>query len=682
MAASMHSLITVLVLSAAPATPATPATASSGLDLAGMDRGIAPGDDFFGYANGTWLRTTEIPADKSSFGVFDMLIDETRKRTVELIQDAAKRTDGDADAKKIGDTYASFMDEAAIEAKGATPLTPALSAIAAIGDKVALARALGQLQRADVDALNSTNFFTPNLLGLWVVQALDDPDHYAPYLLQGGLGMPDRDYYLSPKPEQAALRKKYEAYLTQLFTLAKQSDAAGKAKRVLALETKLAQAHATRLESEDVHRVEPWKREDFAKKAPGLDWAAYFEGAQLQDAPRFFLWQPKAVTGLAAAVGSEKLSTWKEWMTAHAIAAHAAVLSKAFVDADFAFYGKAMQGTPQLRERWKRGVSFTSRDLGDAVGKLYVQKYFAGEAKAKAKAMVEAVVKAFGARIDALSWMSPATKAKAKEKLTTLRVGVGYPDHWVDYSSLEVVRGDAYGNAVRVGLFAYQRALAKLKQPVDRDEWWLNPQVINAVNLPLQNALNFPAAILQPPFFDPAAEPALNFGAMGAVIGHEISHSFDDSGSQFDARGQFINWWTPDDLAHFKAAAEQLAKQYDAYEPLPGVHVNGHQTLSENIADVAGLSAAFDAWSATVGPKAVAEKAGPTREQRFFIAFAQAWRDKAREPALRQGLITDGHSPGMYRAAAVRNLDGWYSAFDVKPSQKLALSPADRVRIW
>jgi predicted metalloendopeptidase len=670
-------LLTALLIAAAPAAP----TPTPGIDLTAIDKTVAPGDGFFAYANGAWLKTAEIPADKASFGVWDVLIDAAREHTVEIIQDAAKHPERDADSAKIGDFYATYMDEAALEAKGVTPLTAKLDAIAALKDKKELARALGQTLRADVDSLNNTDFYTPHVMGLWVAQALDEPTQNTPYLFQGGLGLPDRDYYLSRKPEQLAVRTKYEAYLAQLLTLAGQKDATAQARRVVALETKLAQAHATRTDSNDVHLVQAWPREAFGKKAPGLDWTAFFEAAQLTESKRVFLWQPKAITGLAALVGSEKLSTWKEWLTVRALAERASLLSRAFADADFDFNGKVLEGRLEQRDRWKRGVDLTSEKLGEVVGKRYVQKYFPPEAKVKAQAMVDAVVKAFGQRLAALPWMSPATKAKAQEKVATLRVGVGYPDHWSDASSLQIVKGDLVGNVERVEAFEYQQALAKLKQPVDRDEWWMTPQTINAVNLPLQNALNFPAAILQPPFFDPSADPAANFGAIGAIIGHEISHSFDDSGAEFDATGKLSNWWTPEDQKHFKAAGDALVKQVDGYEPLPGVHLNGRQTLSENIADVAGVAVAFDAYQATAGATK-APISGLTGEQRFFIAFAQTWRVKMREPMLRKRIIGDGHAPGMFRPETVRNLDGWYTAFDVKPGQHLALPAAERVRIW
>jgi len=387
------------------------------------------------------------------------------------------------------------------------------------------------------------------------------------------------------------------------------------------------------------------------------------------------IWHPKAVTGISSLIAREPLEAWKDWLTYHTVERAANFLPKAFVEERFAFFGKALFGIPQQRPRWQRGVDFTSGALGEVVGKLYVEKHFPPESKAKVRAMVDDLVKAFNSRIDSLDWMSPETKIKAKEKVATLKVGVGYPDEWHDYASLEIVKGDALGNAQRAELFEFRRQLAKLNQPVDKNEWWMTPQTVNAVNLPLQNALNFPAAILQPPYFNPAADAAYNYGAMGAIIGHEISHSFDDQGSQFDAQGRLANWWTKQDLDHFKAAGEALAKQYDAYRPFPDLAVNGHQTLSENIADLAGLAAAYDAYHLSLQGKAA-------DDQQFFISFGQSWRSKDREAALRQQIATDGHAPDQYRLATVRNLDAWYAAFNVQPGQKLYLEPKERVRVW
>jgi putative endopeptidase len=675
----------ILLAAAAAGAPACRSTAplASGIDLAGMDKSVAPGDDFNAYANGGWIKATPIPADKPSYGIFEMLADETRKRVQTLIQEAAQSgSSADADTRKIADYYSSFMDEAAIESKGIAPLKPQLDEIAAIADRHALARVLGGNLRADVDPLNNTNFQTRNILGVWVTQGLTDPSRSYPYLLQGGLGMPDRDYYVSPSPHMAELRNGYRAHIVETFKLAGFADAEARAARVFALESKIAAVHATRVESEDVHGVVSWKREDLAAKAPGLDWPALLEAAGLNDAPVFMIWHPKAIPGLSKLAASEPLDAWKDWLAFHAVERAANFLAKPFVDERFAFYGKILSGVPELRPRWQRGVDYTNGALGEAVGRLYVGRYFPAETKAKVQAMVADLVRAFGKRIDALAWMSPETKAKAKQKLETLKVGVGYPDKWEDYSGLEIVKGDAWGNERRSGLFEYRRELAKLRQPIDQNEWWMTPQTVNAVNLPLQNALNFPAAILQAPYFDANADAAHNYGSMGAIIGHEISHSFDDQGSLFDAQGRFANWWTKADLDHFKAAGESLAAQFDAYRPFPDLALNGHQTLSENIADVAGLLAAYAVYRLSLNGKPDAVRDGLSGDQRFFISYGQSWRSRIRDAALRTEIATDGHAPGEYRAVTVRNLDAWYGAFSVQPSQKLYLAQQDRVRVW
>jgi putative endopeptidase len=686
---SLH-LISILILvfalgaviSCKGPTPPTPPETSP-VDVAGMDKSVKPGDDFDEYVNGGWLKATQIPADKPSYGIFAIMADDTRKRTVALIQDSANTNTATSDeARKIGDFYSSYMDEATIESKGLTPLKPQLDAIAAISDKHSLARIIGSTLRADVDPLNNTNFYTENLFGVFITQGLTDPEHNIPYLLQGGLGMPDREYYVSQTPHMTELRNRYQAHLTAMLKLAGFADAPMRAARVFALETKMAGVHATRVESEDVRSAMSWKTTELPTKAPGLDWPTLLDSAGLRDVPVFIVWHPNAVTGLSALIASEPVDVWKDWLTFHTIEHAAPFLPKAFVDERFAFFGKALSGTPEQRPRWQRGVDNTNAALGEAVGKLYVQKYFPPEAKAKVKAIVDDLIKAFGIRIDALTWMSPETKAKAKEKLGTLIIGVGYPDRWRDYSSLEIAKGDALGNVQRAELFEYRRQLAKLHQPVDRNEWWMEPQVVNALNIPLQNALNFPAAILQPPFFDPNADAAYNYGAIGATIGHEISHSFDDLGSQFDAQGRLANWWTKDDLEHFRAAGEALAAQYDKYHPFPDLAVNGHQTLSENIADLAGLAAAYDAYRVSLHGQESPTVQGLTGDQRFFISYGQSWRSKAREEALRAQITTDGHAPAEYRTATVRNLDPWYAAFSVSPNQKMYIELKDRVRVW
>lgn len=656
---------------------------SPGIDLQGMDTSVAPGDDFNAYANGGWMKSTPIPADKASFGVFSQVGDMTRSQVRTLIQDAPNAgANASADIRKIGDFYASYMDEAAIESKGIAPLKPQLDAIAAIANRRDLARALGSRLRADVDALNSTNFFTENLFGVWITQGLTDPSRSYPYLLQGGLGMPDRDYYLSTKPEMAEMRKKYQAHIAAMLRLAGVADANAKAARLYALELKIANAHSARVDSAEVKNAVTWKREELNSKAPGLDWPVLLEAASLKDAPDFIIWHPKAIAGLSALTQSEPLDVWRDWLTFHDITQSARFLPKAFVEESFEFNGKALSGTTQLRPRWQRGVDLTSDALGETLGKVYVEKHFPPETKAKVQGMANDMVKAFGRRIDGLIWMSPETKAKAKRKLETLKVGVGYPDHWSEQKDLEIIKGDAFGNAQRAELHEYRRQIAKLNQKPDRGEWWMTPQTVNAVNLPLQNALNFPAAFLQKPYFDPAADAAYNYGSLGATIGHEISHSFDDQGAQFDADGRLSNWWTKADFEHFKAAGEALAAQYDAYRPFPDLALNGHQVLSENIADVAGLLMAFDAYRVSLNGKPDLVKDGFSGDQRFFLSYAQSWRSKSREADLRLRIATDGHAPDQYRALTVRNIDAWYDAFSVKGTQKLYLAPTQRVHVW
>ena len=682
-------LICALIAACEPSTPpTTPVSASAastapGLDLAGMDRAVAPGDDFFAYANGRWLASHEIPADRSSYGAGAMLIELTAQRTAQVIAEAAATAPAGSEAQKIGDYYASFMDEAGIEARGLAPLRPSLAAIAAITDAAGLARALGATLRADVDVLNNTNFYTDNLFGLWVAQDLGDPTRYAPFLLQGGLDMPDRDYYLDASPRMAAIREKFQAHVATVLRLAGVAEPEARAARIVELERRIAQAHVPVVESEDVHKGNNrWARQDFAIRAPGLDWEAFFGAATLEKQGSFVVWQPSAVTGIAALVRDQPLATWKDYLTFHAVDHAADLLPRAFVEEGFAFHGGVLSGTPKLRDRWKRAVDATSDALGEAVGKLYVTRYFPAAEKARVEEMVKNELAAFGRRIDGLAWMAPATKVKAKAKLAALKVGVGYPDRWRDYAGLEVVRGDALGNARRAARFELLRNVKKLGQPVDRGEWVMNPQLVNAVNLPAMNALNFPAAMLQPPFFDPTRPVVMDYGATGAIIGHEISHSFDDQGALFDAQGRLENWWTPDDFAHFKASSAQLARQYDGYRPFPDLAVNGALTLSENIADVAGLAVAYDAYRLSLGGKEAPPAQGLGGDQQFFLSFAQSWRSKSREAALRRRVLTDGHAPPEYRGDTVRNLDAWYAAFDVKAGQRLYLAPADRVRVW
>jgi len=657
-----------------------PQLGTFGLDTTGMDRSVAAGDNFFDFANGQWVQRTEIPADRSSYGSFNVIAEKTLADTRAIMEEAAKADGGEV--RKIGDYYAAFMDEAGIEARGVAPLQPQLQAIAGIADKQALAHTLGASLRADVDLLNATNFYTPHLFGVWVSVDLLQPDRNAPYLVQGGLGMPDRDFYLQDG-RMADLRKAYEGYIAQLLELSGDSDAAAKAARIVALETKIARAHATQEQTNDVQKgANAWKQADLTSKAPGMDWKAFLDGANLGAQQDFIVWQPQAVSGLSRLVASEPLDVWKDYLAFHALDEAAPYLPKAFADASFAFHGTAMSGTPQQSERWKRAVAETNTAIGEAVGKIYVEHHFDATTKARADEMARNIIAAFAKRIDALEWMSPETKAHAKAKVAGLKVDMGYPSKWRDYATLDVKADDALGNAQRASLFEYQRNIAKLGQPVDHSEWAMLPQTINAMNVPLENRLVFPAAILQPPFFDGAADDAINYGAIGAVIGHEISHGFDNAGALFDETGKLHNWWTAADLKQFNAAGDALAMQFDSYEPFPGVHVNGRLTLGENIADVAGLGTAYDAYRLSLQGKQEQTLEGFTADQRFFLGFAQAWRSKAREQALRNALLTNVHAPGQFRALTVRNLDAWYPAFGVKQGQKLYLAPEKRVKVW
>jgi predicted metalloendopeptidase len=666
------------------AAPLAFASAEHGVDLTAMDKTAVPGDDWFSYADGGWVAKNQIPADQSSWGMFQVLRELSSKRTAGLIQDTAKETNAPGSEKaKIADFYASFMDEAAIEKKGLAPLKPELTAIDAIKDKKALAHAIGAVMRSDVDALNNTNFYTENLFGLWVAPGFSDSAHYTGYLMQGGLGIPSRDYYLGDSPKYAAIREAYQAYIAKMLTLAGYKDADAKAKAIFGLEMKIAAAQESIVESQDVVKANnPWSRADFAAKAPGLDWNAFFAGAGLTKPKGFIVWQPAAFTQLSALVQSEPLDTWKAYLAFHRVNHSASELPKAFVDTRFDFYGKTLSGTPQLRDRWKRGVDLTNAALGDAIGKIYAAKYFSPRAKAKAQEMVKNIVDAWYHRIDALAWMTPATKAKAKEKLAVLYVGIGYPETWRDYSKLAVVKGDALGNQERSELFDYRHAVDRIGGKADDHEWSMTPQTVNAVNLPLQNALNFPAAILEKPFFDADAADAFNYGAIGSVIGHEISHSFDDEGSAFDKTGRLFDWWTKEDFAHFKASGDALAAQYSQYRPFPDLAIDGEQTLGENIADVAGLASSYDGWKMSLGGKPAPDDQGLTGDQQFFLANAQLRANRTRDAAMRQQVLTDVHSPSTYRAYAVRDLDAWYTAFDVKPGQKLYLAPAQRVQVW
>lgn len=677
-------LLSSLTGALAPASLLAAQRPIPGLDATGMDRSVRPGDDFFRYANGTWVEQTEIPADRSSYGSFNVADEHAQVRLAELVRGAAAAgAPAGSDLRKIGDFYTSYLDTTAIDVAGLAPLRPVLTQIAAIDDRTALARYIGSTLRTDVDVINNGKLDTDNLFGLWVGQDFDDPTRYSAALLQGGLAMPDRSYYLDSSATMVEIRRKYRAHVAAMLSLAGVPDAGPKADAILELETRIAGVHWKREDTWDVVKGNNhWSRADFPLKAPGLDWETFFTAAGLGDMTIFVAWQPSAITGLSALVASEPLESWKALLAYHAIEHRADVLPAAFDREAFNFVGSTLSGAPTQATRAKRAVEATSTALGFAVGRLYVERYFPASAKRRAETMVAGIISAFNRRIDALTWMAPATKAEAKAKLRTLRVSVGYPDRWPDDSGLEVVAGDAFGNAERVERFQYRQSLVRLHEPVDRSAWAMTPQMVNAVNMPAMNAMNFPAAILQPPFFDPDRPEVMNYGAIGAVIGHEISHSFDNLGANFDATGRLRNWWTPEDLAHFNASTEQLVQQYDGYRPFPDLAVNGKLTLTENIADLAGLTAAYDAYRASLGGKEAPAIAEFTGDQQFFLSFTQVWRAKYRDPLLRRRLLTDGHAPAPYRALTVRNIDAWYPAFAVEPDETLYLAPDARVRIW
>lgn len=676
-------LLSACAIALVGCSPAAP-TYEVSIDAAGMDKAVKPGDDFFAYANGAWDKATEIPADRSTWGGNAILAEQVDKDVAALIEGAAaSKPKAGSEAAMVADFYAAYMDEAGIEAKGIAPLNAELGTIDAIKDAKGLAAYFGSTLRAECDVMNATQLTTDRLFCLWIAADFDKPDTYAPFLMQGGLSLPDRDYYLVDSPRMAGIRDAFKAHIETVLTLAGVADAKAKAQRIFDLETKIAGVHATVDDTSDPAKGNNhWTRADLDAKAPGLDWAAFLDTAKLGGQQAFVVWQPAAITGEAALVKSVPVATWKEYLAFHHIDRNSGLLPKAFADERFNFYGKTLSGTPQQQERWKRGVAATNNALGMAVGHMYADKYFPPASKAAVQQMVANITAAFETRIDALDWMDPATKKEAKAKLSVLKVGIGYPDKWRSYEGLEVSPTDVFGNVENAALSDSDQKIARLGVAVDRGEWVMNPQLVNAVNLPILNALNFPAAEMQPPHFDPKAPAAVNYASIGAIIGHEISHSFDNNGALFDSMGRMRNWWTAEDFAHFTASGDALAKQYDAYKPFPDLNLNGKLTLSENIADVAGLAAAYDAYRTSLGGKEGPTVNGFTGDQQFFISFAQTWRYKAREEAMRRQVATNGHAPAPYRALTVRNLDAWYAAFDVKEGDKLYLPPEQRVRVW
>jgi len=647
----------------------------SGLELKSFDKSVRPQDDLFRAANGHWLDTTEIPSDKASYGAFVQLRDLSDKRARGIIEELAKKK-GKAGSveQKIGDYYASYMNTAAIDKAGLAPVQPLLDSIAAIQTRQQLAAWMGK----QMGVVN-----TPVPLG--IEADFKEPTINRLLTWQGGIGLPDRDYYL--KKDDERLSKARDAYKTYVQTLAKAAglkDPAAVADRVLAFEHSLAEVQWDKVENRDpVKLYNPMTPAELAQKAPGFDWAAFFEAASLPGLDKLSASQPSYLTGAAKLLNEVPLDDIKTYLTIRVLDGAADTLPKAYRDAHFAFHGTALTGAKSEKPRWQQAVENVNGALGEAVGEVYVTRYFPAADKARMLELVNNLLASYKESIDKLSWMTPATKAQAQDKLSKYMVKIGYPDVWRDYSKLEVRAGDPVGNSLRAANFEWQRQAAKASKPVDRREWLMTPQTVNAYYNPTLNEIVFPAAILQPPFYNTKADDATNYGAIGAVIGHEISHGFDDQGSQFDGNGALRNWWTDEDRKAFEAIGAKLVAQYEGYEPIPGKHLNGKLTLGENIADLSGLQIAFKAYQRSLGGKPAPVIDGFTGEQRFFMGWSQAWREKAREERRLQLLTVDPHSPPEFRAnGAAINHDGFHEAFKTKPGDKMFKASEDRIRIW
>jgi putative endopeptidase len=661
--------------SVAPASLDAQRFGTWGVDLAAKDQAIKAGDDFFRYVGGSWMKDFQLPGDKAMYGAFNALDDLSQARTRDIIQNAAAEAQRVPDMAKVATMYVSFMDERAVNRAGLAPLRPVLQRVRAIQTRD---QVIAELGRATVDGGASP-------FAGWVGQDRKAPDRYAFTLVQSGLALPDRDFYLGDADRLKAARAAYVVMLERLFTLAGEPNAKAKAAAVMALETKIAEAHWTRADSRD--RTKTYNRMSLAELqayAPGVKWPVYFAAVGLQvPADGIVVSQNTAVQKLAALVASEPVESWRSYILAHKLRTAAPLLSQPFQDASFALYGRTLQGLEQPVERWRRGVNAANGALGEAIGQVYVARYFPPEAKAEIDALVANVKVAMGRRIDQLSWMSDETKAQARDKLANFGLKIGYPDKWTSYAAMDIRPGDVLGNSWRAARWEFDRDLARLGQPVDRSEWFMPPQMVNAYYSPQMNEIVFPAAILQPPFFDPKADPAVNYGAIGGVIGHEISHGFDDQGRRSNGEGVEKDWWTAEDNTRFVAISDRLVAQYDAFCPLPGQCVNGRVALGENIADLAGLTVALDAYRASLNGQPAPVIDGVTGEQRVFLGWGQVWRSVMRDAELSRRLATGPHSPPEFRVnGVVRNIDAWYDAFQVKPGDKLYLKPEERVRLW
>ena len=653
-------------------TGSAPRYGAFGIDLTAQDKAVRPGDDFWTYANGAWDKRTTIAADRASAGYGVILSDEAEANVRRILDDmAANPAQFGSTGKQVGDFYASWMDASGIEARGAARLRPYLSRIAAVAN-------LSDLQ---------TLFATPGYaspIELGVSPSLADPSRYMAVTGQGSLGMP-RDYFLLPGEKYDAFRTAYRAYVQRVQELAGIPGAAARADRIVALETAMAKQQWSPEQSRDIAKLnDPETVQGLKAKAPEFDWSLMLKTAGLESSPQVLMAQNTAVAALGKTLVATPLPVWKEYLAYRFVSDHATFLPKAFDDARFAFYGKTLSGVPTQRERWKRGVQLMNGALGEEVGAIYVARYYPPQSERQMNELIENLREAYQQRIGSSSWMDASTRQAALVKLAAFEPRVGHPTKYIDYTSLAVDRGDLLGNAVRAAQFQHELALSRFPKPVDRTLWAMTPQTVNAYYNPLSNQITFPAAILQPPYFDPNADPAVNYGAIGAIIGHEMGHGFDDQGSQFGPTGKFENWWSDAAKASFKTRTAALATQYDAYEPIPGTKIKGNLTLGENIGDLGGIEAAYAAFQRYQAKHGKAPVVGGlTGDQRFFLAYAQAWQAKVREGAQCAQLLTDPHSPAMFRVnGVVRNADAWYTAFDIKPGNALYLAPAQRVHIW
>jgi predicted metalloendopeptidase len=670
-------LCTLLLAGCGKTPPAAeaPKVLTSGIDRANFDEGVRPQDDLYRHVDGGWLSRTEIPADKSNYSAAAKLDDDAQQQLKDIIDAAAADANKKAgsDEQKVGDYYASFMDEAKTEALGVKPLEAELAGIAAVKDRKELPALLARLDRLSVSVFSSG-----------IQPDAKNSSRYIFYVDQGGLHLPDRDYYLDKDAKFADIRKAYLAHMEKMLAMAGIAEPAKSAAAILAFETKIAQLQWTRVEARDAEKG--YNHFEFAalgELMPGFDWTTYNAGVGVTASPGVVIGQPSFFKGWDRLIATTPLDTVKVWLQWSTLTSFASYLSKPFVDEDFAFFGKTLNGTQELEPRWKRGVGATEGALGEVLGRLYVQKHFPPEAKTRMDQLVQNLLAAYKESISTLDWMTEETRQKALAKLATFRPKIGYPSKWKDYSALQVKADDLVGNVMRSRVVEHERAVAKLGKPIDREEWSMTPQTVNAYYSPLKNEIVFPAAILQPPFFDLNADDAVNYGAIGAVIGHEIGHGFDDQGSKFDGDGNLKSWWTDVDRRNFEARTKALIAQYDAYEPLPGHKVNGAFTIGENIGDLGGLSIAHKAYLLSLAGKPAPEIDGFTADQRFFMGWAQVWRRKYRDENLLSRLKSDPHSPSEYRCnGVVINVPAFYTAFDVKEGDKMYLAPEKRVKIW